>query len=90
MLWNPVVHRVQENRVLFNLPIGNIHYNDFIRMGLFVGFHYVTFLGQYVAQMVIRDEPEEVSIQRQRQRFIVDKLVRCKSDREDLDPQELL
>lgn len=64
--------------------------SDFQRLGLFSGFHYVAFVAQYIAQMVIRDEPEEVAIQRQRQRFIVDKVINRKSDREALDPKELL
>lgn len=65
-------------------------YSDFKRLGIFVGFHYLAFFMQYIAQMVIRDEPEEVVIQRQRQRFIVDKLIERKSDKEAIDPKELL
>jgi hypothetical protein len=65
-------------------------YSDFKRMGLFAGFHYLAFFSQYLAQMIIRDDPEEVGIQRQRQRFIVDKLIERKSDKEAVDPKELL
>lgn len=65
-------------------------YSDFQRMGIFVLFQYAAFLIMYVLQLIIRDEPPEVSIQRQRQKFITDKLVERKSDKERVDPMELL
>jgi hypothetical protein len=75
--------------VVFTLTTFDGH-EDFWRMSIFVGFQYACFLIMYITQMVVRDEPEEVSIQRQRQRFIIDKLIDRKSDREMLDPKDLL
>ena len=65
-------------------------YTDFQRMGIFVLFQYTAFLIMYILGLIIRDEPPEVSIQRQRQKFITDKLVEKKSDKERVDPMELL
>ena len=65
-------------------------YSGFQRMGIFVLFQYAAFLIMYILQLIIRDEPPEVSIQRQRQKFITDKLVEQKADKERVDPMELL
>lgn len=65
-------------------------YSDFNRMGIFIGFQYVVFVIQYLISIVIRDEPERVTIQRLRKQFLVSKLIEKKADDTHVDPHALL
>ena len=58
----------------------------FIRV--FIGFQWSLFLIQILAQYYIDDEPEEVSIQKQRMEFIRDKIIAQVEDDDfdDADP----
>ena len=74
--------------VIFTMKTFN-NYSDFERMGIFVLFQYGVFLIQYIIGALIPDEPEEVIIQRQRQDFIVSKLIDKQGDVE-IDPHAML
>lgn len=72
--------------VIFTMPtFNNNNFSDLQRMGIFIFFQYAVFLMQYIIGALIPDYPSEVIIQRQRETFIVSKLIEKESDNE-IDP----
>ena len=58
-------------------------YSDMTRMWVFIGFQWALFSLQYLIAVAIPDEPLQVSIQKQRTEFLVDKILKKVRDDDD-------
>lgn len=59
------------------------HMDSYDRLWLFVGLEHALILLKYMLQMLVDDEPHDVMLQKQRCKFIVDKIVNQIADDDD-------